>query len=51
MARTQDVSVTMRDGDGVFLDDLRPREIEERLGVKVRVVEPTARGLVQGLLK
>jgi putative radical SAM enzyme (TIGR03279 family) len=44
-------SVTLRDGDGVFLDDLAPRELEERLGVRVRVVGPTARGLFQGLLK
>jgi len=44
-------SVTLRDGDGVFLDDLTPDEIEQRVGVKVKVVEPTPRGLVHGLIR
>jgi putative radical SAM enzyme (TIGR03279 family) len=42
-------AVAVRDGDGVFLDDLTPRELEADLGVPVRVVEPTARALLAAL--
>jgi putative radical SAM enzyme (TIGR03279 family) len=42
-------SVAIRDGDGVFLDDLTPADLARDLGVSVRVVEPTARGLLKAL--
>ncbi len=42
-------AVAVRDGDGVFLDDLAPRDLARALGVRVRVVEPTARGLLRAL--
>jgi putative radical SAM enzyme (TIGR03279 family) len=42
-------SVTVRDVDGVFLDDLTPRDLEADLGVPVRVVDPTARALLSAL--
>ncbi|HLC42771.1 MAG TPA: DUF512 domain-containing protein [Methylomirabilota bacterium] len=44
-------SVALRDGDGVFLDDLAPADIEKQAGIKVRLVEPTARGLLHGLTR
>ncbi|MHB8174517.1 MAG: DUF512 domain-containing protein [Nitrospirota bacterium] len=42
-------SITMRDGAGVFLDDLTPEDVEKETGLKVIMVEPTARGLVEGI--
>jgi len=42
-------SVAVRDGFGVFLDDLTPEDIERRTGVRVVMVEPTARGLVEAV--
>ncbi|HLB25518.1 MAG TPA: DUF512 domain-containing protein [Nitrospirota bacterium] len=42
-------SVAVRDGDGIFLDDLTPQDVERLSGVKVVMVEPTARGLVEAL--
>ncbi len=42
-------SVALRDGDGVFLDDLTPADLARDLGVSIRVVEPTARSLVKAL--
>jgi putative radical SAM enzyme (TIGR03279 family) len=42
-------SVTVRDVDGVFLDDLTPKDLAADLGVPVRVVEPTARALLTAL--
>ncbi|MGH7307447.1 MAG: DUF512 domain-containing protein [Candidatus Rokuibacteriota bacterium] len=42
-------SVAVRDSDGVFLDDLTPADLARDLGVSVRVVEPTARGLLKAL--
>jgi putative radical SAM enzyme (TIGR03279 family) len=44
-------SVTLRNGDGVFLDDLTPDDIQKRVGVEIKVVEPTPRGLLQGLTR
>jgi len=44
-------AVALRDGEGVFLDDARPEDLESALGVPVRVVEPTARGLLDALLR
>jgi putative radical SAM enzyme (TIGR03279 family) len=42
-------SVTVRDIDGVFLDDLTPKDLAADLGVPVRIVEPTARALLSAL--
>jgi putative radical SAM enzyme (TIGR03279 family) len=42
-------SVAIRDGDGVFLDDLTPADLARDLGVDIRVVEPTARSLLKAL--
>ncbi|HEY7362551.1 MAG TPA: DUF512 domain-containing protein [Methylomirabilota bacterium] len=42
-------SVAIRDGDGVFLDDLTPADLASDLGVRVRAVEPTARALLRAL--
>jgi putative radical SAM enzyme (TIGR03279 family) len=42
-------AVAVRDGDGVFLDDLTPDDLARDLGVPVRIVDPTARGLLDAL--
>ena len=42
-------SVTMRDGAGVFLDDLTPEDVERETGLKIIMIEPTARGLLEAL--
>jgi putative radical SAM enzyme (TIGR03279 family) len=42
-------NVTLRDGDGVFLDDLTPRDLQDRLGVPIKMVDPAPRGLCQAL--
>src|SRR5262249_42397219 len=42
-------SAAVRDGDGVFLDDVAPRDLAAALGVSVQVVESTAAGLVAAL--
>jgi putative radical SAM enzyme (TIGR03279 family) len=44
-------AVAIRDGEGVFLDDLTPGDLAAALGVPVRVIEPTARGLLDALLR
>ena len=38
-------AVALRDGEGVFLDDLTPADLAPTLGTPVTAVEPTARGL------
>jgi len=43
-------AVTLRDGAGVFLDDLTPADLSTALGVPVTPVEPTARALLATLL-
>ncbi len=43
-------AVAVRDGDGVFLDDVTPADLARDLGVPVRVVEPSARALLRVLL-
>jgi NifB/MoaA-like Fe-S oxidoreductase len=40
-------TIAIREGHGVFLDDLTPADVERIAGVKVIMVEPTARGLVE----
>ncbi len=39
----------VRDGDGVFLDDLAPADLARELGVPIRVVEPSAPALLRAL--
>jgi putative radical SAM enzyme (TIGR03279 family) len=42
--------VTLREQDGVFLDDLTPAELARDLGVPVQVVEPTPGALLRALV-
>jgi putative radical SAM enzyme (TIGR03279 family) len=42
-------AVAVRDGDGVFLDDMTPAELARDLGVAVRVIEPNPRALLRAL--
>ena len=43
-------AVTLRDGAGVFLDDLTPADLAASLGIQVTPVEPTAPALLAALL-
>ena len=43
-------AVAVRDGDGVFLDDLAPADVEAALGVPVRVVAAAPDHLVRALV-
>jgi putative radical SAM enzyme (TIGR03279 family) len=43
-------AVAVRDGDGVFLDDLTPDDLAGGLGLPVRTVEPAAPRLLDALL-
>jgi putative radical SAM enzyme (TIGR03279 family) len=42
-------SVTVRDGDRVFLDDLTPADLARDLGVRIRLVEPTGAALLHAI--
>jgi putative radical SAM enzyme (TIGR03279 family) len=42
--------VALTESKGVFLDDVVPEDLARHLGVPIAVVEPSARGLVDGLL-
>jgi putative radical SAM enzyme (TIGR03279 family) len=42
-------AVAVRDGDGVFLDDVTPADLARDLGVPVRVVDPEPRALLRAL--
>jgi putative radical SAM enzyme (TIGR03279 family) len=42
-------SIAVRDGDGVFLDDLSPRDLAAELDTPVRLVEPSGRALLRAL--
>jgi putative radical SAM enzyme (TIGR03279 family) len=42
-------AVALRDGDGVFLDDVTPADLSRDLGVPVTVVEPEPRALLRAL--
>ena len=42
-------AVALRDGDGVFLDDLTPADLARQLGVRVVAVEPEPRALLGAL--
>ncbi len=43
-------AITMRDGEGVFLDDLTPKDVERETGIKIIMMEPTAKGLIEAVL-
>jgi hypothetical protein len=42
-------AVALRDGEGVFLDDLTPDDLAQALGVPVIPVEPEPRALLDAL--
>jgi putative radical SAM enzyme (TIGR03279 family) len=42
-------AVTVRDADGIFLDDLTPADLARDLGVAVRVVDPSPTALLSAL--
>ena len=42
-------AVAVRDGDGVFLDDVTPVQLSRDLGVPVRVIQPEPRALLRAL--
>ena len=42
-------AAAVRDGDGVFLDDLTPADLGRELGVPVKVIEPEPRALLRAL--
>lgn len=42
-------SVTLRDGKDRFLDDLTPKDIEKAVGIKTRVIDAAAEGLIGAL--
>jgi NifB/MoaA-like Fe-S oxidoreductase len=43
-------AVALRDGAGVFLDDMTPDDLTAALGTRVTVVEPTATALLRAVL-
>lgn len=43
-------AVALKDGEGVFLDDLTPLDLATHLGVPVKAVGPTPRALLRALL-
>ena len=42
-------AVALRDGDGVFLDDMTPADLAAAVGVPVQIVECDARGLLRAV--
>jgi NifB/MoaA-like Fe-S oxidoreductase len=42
-------AVAVRDGDGIFLDDLTPADLARDLGVPVKVVQPTPGALLKAI--
>jgi putative radical SAM enzyme (TIGR03279 family) len=42
-------AVAVRDGDGIFLDDLTPDDLARDLGVPVKVVQPTPSALLKAI--
>jgi NifB/MoaA-like Fe-S oxidoreductase len=42
-------AVALRDGDGIFLDDLTPADLARDLGVPVKVVQPTPGALLRAI--
>lgn len=43
--------VVLRNGKDVFLDDLTPKDIGEILGIKIRVIESTPDGVINGVMR
>ncbi|MDP2166859.1 MAG: DUF512 domain-containing protein [Thermodesulfovibrionales bacterium] len=43
--------VVLRDGNDLFLDDISPKNIEETLGIEVKVIESTPEGLIKGIVE
>jgi putative radical SAM enzyme (TIGR03279 family) len=43
-------AVALREGDGLFLDDFPPKEIEIRLGSRVKAIDAAPRALLNALL-
>ena len=41
--------ITLKDGSDVFLDNVTLKDIEEVLGMKVRVIDPTPEGMLKGI--
>jgi len=41
--------IVLREGHNVFLDGVTPKDMEESLGMQVRVIEPTPEGLIRGI--
>jgi NifB/MoaA-like Fe-S oxidoreductase len=42
-------SVAVREGEGVFLDDMDITDVERMAGMRVHLAEPNARGLVEAI--
>ena len=42
-------AVAVRDGDGIFLDDLTPADLARDLGVAVKMVQPTPSALLKAI--
>ncbi len=43
-------NVVLRNGSGLFLDNVSLKDLEENLGMKVYPIEPTPEGLLEGIL-
>lgn len=43
-------NVALRNGSGLFLDNVSLKDLEENLGIKVYPIEPTPEGLLEGIL-
>ncbi|MDI6744693.1 MAG: DUF512 domain-containing protein [Thermodesulfovibrionales bacterium] len=41
--------VVFRDGEDVFLDDISRKDVEDALGIKVKVIESTPEGIMKGM--
>jgi len=42
--------VTLRDRDNIFLDNVTLKDLEENLGIRAKVIEPTPEGLLKGII-
>jgi putative radical SAM enzyme (TIGR03279 family) len=43
-------NVALRNGSGLFLDNVSLKDLEENLGIKVYPIDPTPEGLLEGIL-
>jgi len=41
--------IVFRDGEDVFLDDISRKDVENALGINVKVIEPTPEGILKGM--